>query len=188
MEKVGDGSTPLPDVTFKLYSDADCTQQITVLNGNGIGDPIYKEDDEGNLILDGDGNRVLVGYDGIIKTGNDGKNLIGKFTAGTYYLVETKTADGYYLLDTPVVLTVSLDENNIPSVTYKYGSMSAAQNAIRSQSDNMYHFIFTVDNKSGYALPHTGSARTILYTAFGVTMLLSVGAVLTIRLKKQEEE
>ena len=56
------------------------------------------------------------------------------------------------------------------------------------KDSNRTGYTITVNNSSGSVLPSTGSSRTIHYTALGVTMLLSVGAVLTIRQKIKREE
>ena len=65
----------------------------------------------------------------MITTDQDGVAFIGTFAMGTYYLKETKTADGYNMLTDPVSFTVNADgtveyttENNnfdnSPGATY----------------------------------------------------------------------
>lgn len=87
------GTTPLSNVEFKIYTDSDCTNQYTI---NAVGDPI--------------------GTNGTVTSGTDGKVLFEKLAYSTttvtnYYIQETKTISGHQLLAYPIVVTIGTDGN-----------------------------------------------------------------------------
>lgn len=87
------GTTPLSNVEFKIYTDSDCTNQYTT---NAVGDPI--------------------GTNGTVTSGTDGKVLFEKLAYSTttvtnYYIQETKTISGHQLLAYPIVVTIGTDGN-----------------------------------------------------------------------------
>lgn len=92
-----------------------------------------------------------------------------KLAYGTYYLVETKAPDGYYVLTSPVKINV----NNLGVVMEQGGAQSTA-----SYDSAAGAYTVTVTNSSGYVLPETGGSGTILYTMGGLLLMLSAGLLL----------
>lgn len=106
--------------------------------------------------------------------------LIELPTSGTPYdLVETESPAGYNKLTSAVKVTVSSS-----GVTYIQSEYNAGQPQT-AQTDKDGNYIIWIRNSSGVELPSTGSSRTLLYTALGLTMLLTVGAMLTVRTRKE---
>ena len=142
---------------------------------------------------------------------NDGNlvekgNIIGTFTPGTndvanpadlgglgigyYRLTETKSPAGYNILTKYVYLEVykDADDGTLKArLTNEIGTPidSMDEATITSSGSESLSYTITVKNYPGVALPSTGSSRTLLYTVFGLTMLLTVGAVLTVRTRKE---
>lgn len=190
VNKVDKDGNKLDGAEFKLYSDADCTNEIKVtkdangyyyVNPNGT-DTITSVADENSYI-------VINGLD-----------------TGTYYLKETVAPTGYDLLNKPIKIeittTYSTDRQNWTSNT---------ENAITSVTDDLAKAIltsisysFSCDNSAFIAtnstdativnvinyvvgtLPETGGMGThVFYIAGGVLMLLAV--VIFIKNKKENE-
>lgn len=80
---------------------------------------------------------------------------------GTYYLEETKTAEGYNLLKERVKITV--DENT-----------------------TLNGVDITIVNTKGFTLPETGGMGTILITVFGVIMVCGAGVLLAAYSRKNK--
>ena len=157
--KIGDWTvgTKLSGVQFKLYSDPNCTHQLTV---DSTGNP--------------------VGTGGLITTGPDGKATVGTFMQGTYYLQEVKGAAGYNMLTDAVAFTINADG----TVTYSSGNKNfdATQHATYEVTDRIGIYI---SNPSGVELPQTGGEGTALFYALGTILTLS--SVLLILAKKRKE-
>ena len=127
---------------------------------------------------------IAIGEEGVVTTDEDGFAPLGAMSPGTnYYLVETRPKDDYNMLTKPVVIT--FEEAKITASCEQDNVIFERPEWVYQEDDGTW--VVKINNSSGATLPSTGSSRTLLYTALGVTMLLSVGAVLTIRLKKQEE-
>ena len=145
--KIGDWTigTTLSGVQFKVYSDAECTEQLTV-------------DSVGNAI----------GTNGLITTGTDGKASVGTFIQGTYYLQEVKSADGYNKLSDAVTFTINADG----TVTYSTGNSNfdKTPGATYVTDDGVGIYI---SNPSGVELPKTGGHGTLPYTLGGFILMIS---------------
>lgn len=103
--KTNDHGLKLSDAKFRLYSDADCTNEVYV-----------KETEDGYNVI----NRDILG--GTDHTGGevskeavemisnaDGTIIINGFDSGTYYLKEIEAPTGYRKLSEPIVLTIVAD-------------------------------------------------------------------------------
>lgn len=88
----------------------------------------------------------------------DGALLDNETEYQTYWLVETKSPDGYELLAEPVEFTVLADANDELSVGTKT--------------------IINVPENGGFNLPLTGGAGTALFTIVGLTLVAGAGVVL----------
>ncbi len=90
--------------------------------------------------------------------------------AGTYYLVETATADGYNLLTEPILVTIT-DEpaqgatEHSHIVSYVLGGTNA-------------NGTVTVVNQSGVALPSTGGIGTTIFYVVGGAMVITAAVLL----------
>lgn len=108
---------------------------------------------------------------------------------GTYYLVETKTHDGYNLLKAPVKVELSIvyttstkdeyykDENGVKTlVKHEVETTTFTE---KSETSTGTH-TETIINKKGFTLPITGGMGTIAITALGVALafagVLIIGA------------
>ena len=124
-------------------------------------------DEEGNNIAsDANGKKVSISHE------KDGIYAVGNLTEGTYYLFETKAPDGYNILTTPVIITVSHD-----GVTYSQeGNSNSANGGVQVSADKLTYTL-NVTNTTGQALPNTGGSGTLPYTLGGL-MLMSVAALM----------
>lgn len=108
---------------------------------------------------------------------------------GTYYLVETKTNEGYNLLKAPVKVELSIvyttstkdeyykDEKGVKTlVKHEVETTTFTENSITSTGTHTE----TIINKKGFTLPTTGGMGTIAITALGVALafagVLIIGA------------
>lgn len=113
----------------------------------------------------------------VLDTDENGKISLRGLNEGLYYLEETKTNDGYNLLDTPVQIeitpTYTLNEDDC-DVEVKY--------KVDGREQGTSHTV-GVRNSKGSVLPSTGGiGTTIFYVVGGV---LAVGAVVILVTKKR---
>ena len=117
----------------------------------------------------------------VLDTDADGKIDLFGLDAGIYYLEETKTNDGYNLLDTPVQIeikptyTVTGDEC---AVTVEYEVDGRSQGASN---------VVGVRNSKGSTLPSTGGIGTTLFYVIGGALVLAA-IVLLITKKRMSAE
>lgn len=98
---------------------------------------------------------------------------------GTYYLVETKTVEGYNLLKAPVevnlkVAYVTTTENGV--TTTKFTENNELSNGTHSE---------TIINKNGFQLPTTGGMGTLLFSVIGVIVMIAAAFILLKGRKKE---
>lgn len=79
----------------------------------------------------------------------------------TYYLVETKAPKGYNLLDKPLEVTFTEEDNN-----------------------NKHVHLEEIENKKGFTLPNTGGVGTIVLVVAGI-ILIGLAIILTMNKKKK---
>ena len=190
--KLGDGSFDhlLNGVTFELYEDQACTKQITE---DGFGTPI--------------------GTNGVITTNSNGMAEIGMLKAGTYYLKETGTVDGYNLLTETIKIVVGSDltvtytqssfnnSNKGPDLVYTdaegdqdqyfyYSKIRGDETDTYARNDE-YKFVgyrIVVSNQSGVELPATGGPGTQFFTAIGSVLILTSIAALSLKLTRRRKQ
>ena len=168
---------PLSGVQFDLYKEvpAGTDKAITGNDAKAVGldsDKTWLKINEAPLTTDENGN---VSQSGLAN--------------GTYYLVETKTNEGYNLLKAPVKVELNIeytttikkeyykDENGVKTlVKHEVTKTEFKEN---KNSSNGTH-TETIINKQGFTLPTTGGMGTIAITALGVALafagVLIIGA------------
>ena len=177
-----DSSTKLANVEFDLYKAVDKTET------NKITDV-----EAGKLGLDTSKNWQKVNAQKI-KTDNLGAATLTGLANGTYYLVETKTVEGYNLLSKPVEVTLNkeynskwtekteYDENgNVKHYTYekdaiKFDGGKGTSSSVQS---------VTIINRKGFDLPVTGGFGTLLFSGIGALLVVGgVGVLMGTKKKK----
>lgn len=161
----GDGTetqTPLGGVEFKL-------EKLTVPSGGGK----PQVDDTYDF-----GNGKIGSITGT--TGDDGTIADNPFTnlkAGSYQLIEVKTAEGYNLLSKPIRI-----EFNTKGECYIDGVKDSAH---VTQAGNTYTMTLTVLNRKSFELPHTGADAPSLWLLIGLPALVAMLLVLVFRYNKK---
>ena len=187
----GDG---LNGVTFDLYKKVS-----TASAGTAVDAETYKKV---GLEAPGDGMKwvfvqtLTSGEDGKIDTANydNGRNAnyIAGLANGEYWLVETKTVNGYNLLNGPVKLELNIKASETWSATTvdedgnvtKHGEVtSTTYNG--GESNNSY-VLKNIVNRKGFQLPVTGGFGTLLFSGIGVLLVLAGVAVLFSMKKKND--
>ncbi|MCD7722629.1 MAG: hypothetical protein LUH82_01570 [Clostridiales bacterium] len=109
-------------------------------------------------------------------TDESGKLAYESLSAGVYRLTETQATDGYYLLDSAILITVDTD-----------GTITAAaesdSSTVYTASASGSAITLTVPNAPGAMLPAAGGSGILEYILPGA--LLSVGGLVLILIKKQ---
>ena len=194
IHKTNEASEGLSGVTFDLYKKVS-----TASVGTPVGEETYKKV---GLEAPGDGMKwvfvqtLTSGEDGKIDTADydNGRNTnyIAGLANGEYWLVETKTVNGYNLLNGPVKLELNIkatetwsettvDENG--NVT-KHGEVTTTTYS-GGESNNSY-VLKNIVNRKGFQLPVTGGFGTLLFSGIGVLLVLAGVAVLFSMKKKND--
>lgn len=98
---------------------------------------------------------------------------------GTYYLVETKTVDGYNLLKAPVEVNLKVEYVR----TTKDGVTKTEFKENSETSDGTHSE--TIINKRGFQLPTTGGMGTLLFSVIGVIVMIAAAFILLKGRKKE---
>ena len=109
---------------------------------------------------------------GTITTADGGVAAIGKLLPGTYYLVETKSPDGYKLLTDAVEIYIQLSDNETGyTVSYNQkGYSTSGSSPITPDTDGAYQI--TVSDPSGTVLPNSGGRGTLPFRIAGLALML----------------
>lgn len=188
-----DGNTPLLGVVFDLYREAK-TGETSAITG----------DDAKKAGLDSTKSWILVksglttNANGIIDTSdsNNATNYTHGLANGDYYLVETKTVDGYNLLTKPVKVKLDVTATTTWQKTNVY---DASGNLVKHGTVTKTTFTHTsnngdatktelavakVVNRKGFTLPVTGGFGTLLFSGIGVLLVLAgVGVLFSLKKK-----
>ena len=203
--KDGNTKTPLDGVTFKLYEQI---EHQTAVVGNVLSDDAAKALGFKNT---SDFSYKEVATD---TTKSGGKltftGLSNSKTATTgasrYWLVETKTKDGYNLLGTPVEAKLDIvykttweEKNEFENGVLVKRSHDANTETFTKPSDSSQtnggtengekgigSKSIVVVNKKGFTLPVTGGFGTLLFSGIGVLLVLAGVAVLFSMKKKND--
>lgn len=98
---------------------------------------------------------------------------------GTYYLVETKTVEGYNLLKAPVEVNLKVEY----VTTTKDGVTKTEFKENNEPSDGTHSE--TIINKNGFQLPTTGGMGTLLFSVIGVIVMIAAAFILLKGRKKE---
>ena len=186
VDKINEWDEQLTDVHFRLYADADCTQEIGLtqdssdpsiyyVNGTNTGDEIVVTQPTGILIKGLEADEGSVDGTGAITTGGT-----------TYYLVETQAPDGYHALINPVVLSVAgdydhrsdyTDPPNTVALANLYANASVEGDTIKNlgvdiSTGSVNDVTFSVVNTTSEELPMTGDTSALALTIAGTTILV----------------
>ena len=127
----------------------------------------------GEYVVDPNGTKNLE-----LSLNDDGKLKIHGLAEGTYYLTETKTADGYNLLSNKVKVVIKATYN---ATTGKLEGTALGSNTI----DTTTHFVDTnVVNKKGFTLPSTGGQGMVALVAAGICLMTLMAALMALYMKK----
>ena len=139
---------------FRLYSDKACTHEVKLYQKDNFYFPIKDATNK-----DKDAVQMI--------SGQDGQFNVKGLDAGTYYLRETKTPDGYSACpDTTIVISATHDVYNV------------------SLSGNLSNKI--INNKAGgITLPSTGGIGTTIFYVVGGGLM--VAAIVLLVTKKRME-
>ena len=163
--KVGDATTPLNGVQFRVFYDEECTKPV---------------------IKDATGQAIpSMNSDGIITTDSEGYADLGTL-AGTYYFQEIAAKNGYNLLTAPVKVTVEKDgdDEKVTASCTQEGIVSNMPGWIDKGEDGIWGV--KVNNRTGAELPMTGGSGTLPYTLSGIAFIMASALMYGFRMRRGE--
>lgn len=185
VKTAADKNTPLSGVEFDLYEEVAEKTEGTVL-GSTIGMTDENAEKYYKLVK----HLTTDGY---------GKVSASGLEKGTYYLVETKTAEGYNLLKEPVkvdlnfVYSETWDERKeyVEGALVKHDVDYNRQNTFEKGTTNATELTSgsitaNIINRKGFDLPTTGGFGTLLFSGIGVLLVVAgVGVLLSLKKKNR---
>ena len=187
------GTTALPGVVFDLYREAK-TGETPIVNAETLKKAGLDSTKKWILVKSG----LTTNANGIIDTSdsNNATNYTHGLANGDYYLVETKTVDGYNLLTKPVKVKLDVTATTTWQKTNVY---DASGNLVKHGTVTKTTFTHTsnngdatktelavakVVNRKGFTLPVTGGFGTLLFSGIGVLLVLAgVGVLFSLKKK-----
>lgn len=171
--------------TFKIAVEkVDASNQSTKLQG--VEFDLYRklaDNADGSEVLSNPVNGLTGKYEKVntasLVTDKDGAVSVNGLENGEYYLVETKTNDGYNLLKAPVEVkiaaeyltetstTTETDENGVTTTT------TTVTNTRFEETGNNGVFTTVIKNNKGFTLPTTGGMGTVIFTIGGIALALA---------------
>lgn len=170
----------------KVHKTADDTKQGL----EGVEFDLYKADTNGTIT--GDAAKAL-GLDAGKKwtkinnaklvSDNNGDLQQNGLANGEYYLVETKTAEGYNLLKSPVKVTLDIQETTTFTKDTA-GTITKKTTFSGGDATNSGEYTVNVVNRKGFTLPVTGGFGTLLFSGIGLLLVLAgVGVLFSLKKK-----
>lgn len=187
------GTTPLADVVFDLYREAKLGE-TSIVDAETVKKAGLDSTKSWILVKSG----LTTNASGIIDTSdsNNATNYTHGLANGDYYLVETKTVDGYNLLTKPVEVKLDVTATTTWQKTNVY---DASGNLVKHGTVTKTTFTHTsnngdttktelavakVINRKGFTLPVTGGFGTLLFSGIGVLLVLAgVGVLFSLKKK-----
>lgn len=188
-----DGNTPLLGVVFDLYREAK-TGETSIVDAETVKKAGLDSTKSWILVKSG----LTTNASGIIDTSdsNNATNYTHGLANGDYYLVETKTVDGYNLLTKPVEVkldvtaTTTWQKTNVYDVSgnlVKHGTVTKTTFTHTSNNGDTTKTelaVAKVINRKGFTLPVTGGFGTLLFSGIGVLLVLAgVGVLFSLKKK-----
>ena len=188
-----DGNTPLLGVVFDLYREAK-TGETSIVDAETVKKAGLDSTKSWILVKSG----LTTNASGIIDTSDstNATNYTHGLANGDYYLVETKTVDGYNLLTKPVKVKLDVTATTTWQKTNVY---DASGNLVKHGTVTKTTFTHTsnngdatktelavakVVNRKGFTLPVTGGFGTLLFSGIGVLLVLAgVGVLFSLKKK-----
>lgn len=177
--KVGNENALLSGAEFKLYSDADCTQEIKFVGSNGVYTKATAEQ-EGSAVA-----ALVTAAGGTLKLQGLGD--------GTYYLKETKAPNGYNLPQNPVTTIVLTDttgasdgksDGTLDNTTTGATGTTIKPDSVEINGKNLSMTL--INTTTDFELPVTGGMGTIMFTAVGVVLMAGGVLLVILNLKKRK--
>lgn len=187
------GTTTLADVVFDLYREAKLGE-TSIVDAETVKKAGLDSTKSWILVKSG----LTTNASGIIDTSdsNNATNYTHGLANGDYYLVETKTVDGYNLLTKPVEVKLDVTATTTWQRTNVY---DASGNLVKHGTVTKTTFTHTsnngdttktelavakVINRAGFTLPVTGGFGTLLFSGIGVLLVLAgVGVLFSLKKK-----
>lgn len=187
------GTTTLADVVFDLYREAKLGE-TSIVDAETVKKAGLDSTKSWILVKSG----LTTNASGIIDTSDstNATNYTHGLANGDYYLVETKTVDGYNLLTKPVEVKLDVTATTTWQKTNVY---DASGNLVKHGTVTKTTFTHTsnngdttktelavakVVNRKGFTLPVTGGFGTLLFSGIGVLLVLAgVGVLFSLKKK-----
>lgn len=187
------GTTTLADVVFDLYREAKLGE-TSIVDAETVKKAGLDSTKSWILVKSG----LTTNASGIIDTSdsNNATNYTHGLANGDYYLVETKTVDGYNLLTKPVEVKLDVTATTTWQKTNVY---DASGNLVKHGTVTKTTFTHTsnngdatktelavakVINRKGFTLPVTGGFGTLLFSGIGLLLVLAgVGVLFSLKKK-----
>ena len=156
-------------VTFELRTAKDDPSSAISFVSTGTGTGTYK-------VPDSDDVETPVTS---LSIAEDGQLYLYGLDEGTYYLVETATADGFTKLDpVEIKLTAVTDKTALSDSSYaKISAVDVTPSPKISTTDDASVLLLNLLNQKGFELPGTGGMGTYLFAAGGVVLIAVAGAL-----------
>ena len=125
-----------------------------------------------------------------LTTDKKGEVSVNGLKNGTYYLVETKTNNGYNLLQAPVEVKIAATYTTKTTTTTdtdtsgKTTTTTVVSNTKFDKTGENGVFKTVVKNSKGFTLPTTGGMGTVIFSVLGIALVLAGLLVITASRKK----
>lgn len=158
----------LKDVEFDLYKE-DANGEVAGNDASALGLDASKQWTKINK------KKLVSDTEGYLEQGG--------LANGDYYLVETKTAEGYNLLKSPVKVTLNIQETTTFTKNPD-GTITKTTTFKGGDAENIGEHTVNVVNRKGFQLPVTGGFGTLLFSGIGVLLVLAgVGVLFSLKKK-----
>lgn len=184
INKTGENNAKLANVEFDLYKEVPAETDGAVVGDSGNG-------------LDADKSWLKIKT---LKTDANGTVSQSGLANGTYYLVETKTNDGYNLLKAPVKVELKIAYVTSMAETWEWdidanGVKTLVKHEITTENTTFSNTddnegkdgveVQNIVNKKGFTLPTTGGMGTLMFSIIGAILMIG-GAIVLFRSGKRK--